>query len=294
MLILEDLRQLLESTPDEIIRQLLERTGYRRMLKESSDLDDQERLANVEELVTAAHQFHSEDSSRTIADFLENITLASDVDGWDEKQDCVSVMTLHAAKGLSSDRLHAGSRSREFSRTNAASRRRRPRGRATTRLRRHHAARCRKFTSPTPVREFRGQTLYAVGSMFLEELPKDEVKEVDLSSSGGGTRRAMDAWRGSSSSASRGWYDAGTFNKPRPDPRPAPRIDTPHFIPTGPAGDPSAYAEGMLVQHDSYGVGQIMEISGNGALKKIKIRFSQAGIRTFIADKAKLTVVKKQ
>ena len=33
-------------------------------------------------------------------DFLEQITLASDVDGWDERQDCVSVMTLHAAKGL--------------------------------------------------------------------------------------------------------------------------------------------------------------------------------------------------
>ncbi len=56
------------------------------MLKESDDLEDQERLANIEELITAAHQFHEEDNSRTIADFLENITLASDVDGWDETQ----------------------------------------------------------------------------------------------------------------------------------------------------------------------------------------------------------------
>ena len=62
--------------------------------------EDQERLANIEELITAAKQFADEDDSRTIADFLENITLASDVDGWDERQDRVSVMTLHAAKGL--------------------------------------------------------------------------------------------------------------------------------------------------------------------------------------------------
>src|SRR5439155_10040436 len=56
--------------------------------------------ANIEELVTAAKQFAAEDSNRTIGDFLENITLASDVDGWDEQQECVSIMTLHASKGL--------------------------------------------------------------------------------------------------------------------------------------------------------------------------------------------------
>ena len=54
--------------------------------------EDQERLANIEELITAAKQFSEEDSSRTIGDFLENITLASDVDGWDERQDCVSTV----------------------------------------------------------------------------------------------------------------------------------------------------------------------------------------------------------
>ena len=86
--------------PDEVIRQVIEKSGYRAMLKNSGDEDDQERLANVEELITAARQFAAEDSSQTIGDFLEQITLASDVDGWDEQQDCVSVMTLHAAKGL--------------------------------------------------------------------------------------------------------------------------------------------------------------------------------------------------
>ena len=95
-----DLRQHLEDPPDEVIRQVLEHSGYRQMLLDSQDEDDQERLANIEELITAAQQFAAEDDSRTIGDFLEQITLASDVDGWDEQQDCVSVMTLHAAKGL--------------------------------------------------------------------------------------------------------------------------------------------------------------------------------------------------
>jgi DNA helicase-2/ATP-dependent DNA helicase PcrA len=99
-LMMSELRQVLEATHDEVMRQVLDRSGYRVALKQSTDPEDQERLANIEELITAAHQFHAEDNSRTIADFIENITLASDVDGWDEKQDCVAVMTLHAAKGL--------------------------------------------------------------------------------------------------------------------------------------------------------------------------------------------------
>src|SRR5438105_9966511 len=70
------------------------------MLRQGTEGEEEERLGNGEEVVTAGHQFQEEDSSRTIADFLENITLASDIDSWDEKQDCVAVMTLHAAKGL--------------------------------------------------------------------------------------------------------------------------------------------------------------------------------------------------
>ncbi len=70
------------------------------MLMDSNDNEDQERLANIEELITAAKQFAAEEVGRTIGDFLENITLASDLDSWDERQDCVSIMTMHAAKGL--------------------------------------------------------------------------------------------------------------------------------------------------------------------------------------------------
>ena len=84
----------------EIIIQVIERSGYALMLRESKDEEDQERYENIQELVTAAGQFAREDPERTIGDFLETIALASDVDGWDEVQDCVSVMTLHAAKGL--------------------------------------------------------------------------------------------------------------------------------------------------------------------------------------------------
>src|SRR5262249_52972863 len=98
--LMDDLRKYLDAPPDEAISQVLDKSGKRRARKSSQGEEDQNRLANVEELITAAKQFAGEDESRTITDFLESITLASDVDGWDEQQDCVSIMTLHAAKGL--------------------------------------------------------------------------------------------------------------------------------------------------------------------------------------------------
>src|SRR4051794_29265534 len=95
-----ELRGMVESPPEEVIRAVLDKSGYREMLRASANDDDIDRLANVEELITSAKQFAADDGTRTIRDFLEQITLASDVDSWDERQDCVSVMTLHAAKGL--------------------------------------------------------------------------------------------------------------------------------------------------------------------------------------------------
>ena len=89
----------------DLIEAVLEKTGYRRMLAESDDADgDEDRLANVEELVTAARQsdesFMPADGEDALGAFLETTALVSDTDVWDAQDDRVSLMTLHAAKGL--------------------------------------------------------------------------------------------------------------------------------------------------------------------------------------------------
>jgi DNA helicase-2/ATP-dependent DNA helicase PcrA len=282
---MQELRPLVEATPDEVIRQVLDRTGYRRMLKDSGDAEDQERLANIEELITAAHQFHQEDTSRTIADFLENITLASDVDGWDERQDLVSVMTLHAAKGLEFPVVYMLANEqgilpheRSLAKDDDLEEERRLAFVGITR------AKEELYLTHARLREFRGQTLYAVPSMFLEELPPEGVENIDLSATAAGTRRAMDYWRGTTSAAGKGWYDAGI-------PVPKARTSKEEAASTS-AATGAGYSEGMLVEHERYGRGRITEVSGHGAMRKVKIRFA-SGERAFIADKAKLAVVKK-
>src|SRR5438552_1317933 len=66
------------------------------------------------------------------------------------------------------------------------------------------------------LREFRGNTLYAVPSMFLEELPGDATRALDLSAAAGGTQQALDFWRGGSAAARQGWTDAGVHPPPPP------------------------------------------------------------------------------
>jgi DNA helicase-2/ATP-dependent DNA helicase PcrA len=288
--LVEELRGLIDvSTPDEVIRQVLDRSGYRKMLRETDDTEDGERLANVEELITAAHQFYVEDSSRTLADFLENITLASDVDGWNEEQDCVSVMTLHSAKGLEFPVVYLLAveqgilpHERSLERNDELEEERRLAFVGITRAEEEmYLTHCR-------MREFRGQTLYAMPSMFLGELPPDGIEEVDLSAS---MNRSPERWRSATATASKGWYDTGAFNQPTKR-DPAAVAIAAALGGAAPATD--SFAEGMLVQHENYGVGKVVSISGHGVLRKVKVRFSQAGERSFLADKAKLAIVEKR
>ena len=85
---------------------VLDKTGYRRMLSEEGDDEGgEDRLANVEELVTAARQCDETFQPAVPGDdalgaFLETTALVADTDVWDAEQNRVSLMTLHAAKGL--------------------------------------------------------------------------------------------------------------------------------------------------------------------------------------------------
>jgi DNA helicase-2/ATP-dependent DNA helicase PcrA len=275
--IMADLRQHLEDPPDDVIRQVLEKSGYRAMLSGSKDEDDAERLANIEELITAARQFAPDDESRTIADFLEQITLASDVDSYDEQQDAVSVMTLHAAKGLEFPVVYMLAveqgllpHERSLAKDDDVEEERRLCFVGMTR------AKQELFLSHARLREFRGQAMYAVPSMFLDELPHDAdtVESVDLSHHSGGPQ-SPDYWRGGSAAADEGWHDAGYSPRTKATAKP----------------DENGYAVGAIVEHDGYGRGQILDLSGHGALRRIKIRFDRAGEKTFVVEKVKLTVI---
>ena len=278
--LMSELRAQHEQPPHELIRLVIDKTGYAKMLRDSDEPEDADRLANIEELVTAAKQFHDENPDRTITDFLEQITLASDVDGWDETADHVSVMTLHASKGLEFPVVYILAveqgilpHERSLAKDEDVEEERRLCFVGMTRAMKE------LYLTHSRMRFYRGNENYCVPSGFLQELPPD-VEHVDVSHARNPLRSAADEWRARVGPAARGWADTGA----RPQ-KPA------ELKPTIPDPPDTGLAVGLLVQHEEYGLGTVTDVSGFGALRKVKIRFPSHGEKTFLADKVKLKVV---
>ena len=282
-----ELRASLEFPPHELIRLVLEKSGYAAMLRESGEDEDSDRLANVEELVTAAKQYYEEDPTRTLTDFLEQITLASDVDGWDEQADHVSVMTLHSSKGLEFPvvyilAMEEGLLPHERSMTNPEELEEERRlcfvgmTRAMKELCLCHAR----------MRDYRGQTRYAIPSSFLNELPRN-VETVDLSMARNFARSAADDWRAKTALATKDRSALGAL------PYSASRKET-ELTPSIPDAPDTGLAVGALVQHESYGIGTVKDLSGFGAMRRVRIWFPMEGEKVFVTDKVRLKVVTRK
>jgi DNA helicase-2/ATP-dependent DNA helicase PcrA len=283
-----DLRTKLDLPPHELVRVVLEKTGYTAMLRESGDEDDAERLANVEDLVSAAKQFHDTNPESTIGDFLEQITLASDVDGWDEQADHVSVMTLHASKGLEFPVVYVLAveqgllpHERSLANDEEVEEERRLCFVGMTRAMKE------LYLCHARMREFRGQNNYCIPSTFIGELPR-EVQAGGTGMARNAARTAADEWRAKVAPAAKDWADTGARpflppKKPHPD-----------LKPTIPDLPETGLAVGVLVQHEEFGAGRVTFVGGYGALRLVKVRFATHGERPFSGDKIKLKIITRK
>lgn len=89
----------------ELVEDILERSGYRKMYENEQSLEAQSRLENIEELLSVTQHFEKENEDTSLIAFLTDLTLEADIDRLDaddaqEPADAVSLMTLHSAKGL--------------------------------------------------------------------------------------------------------------------------------------------------------------------------------------------------
>lgn len=89
-----------EYTITELIKHTLKETGYTKALEDENSIEAENRIENLEEFLTVAVQFEEEEADDDLSTFLEGITLSSDIDGMDDEEESVTLMTLHSAKGL--------------------------------------------------------------------------------------------------------------------------------------------------------------------------------------------------
>lgn len=84
----------------ELIKETLNKTGYTKALENENSVEAETRIQNLEEFLTVAMEFEEESAENSLGEFLEGITLSSDIDGMEDEEDSVTLMTLHSAKGL--------------------------------------------------------------------------------------------------------------------------------------------------------------------------------------------------
>ena len=84
----------------DLIKETLKRSGYTQALENENTIEAENRIENLDEFLTVAIEFEDESADNKLSDFLEGITLSSDIDNMEEAEETVTLMTLHSAKGL--------------------------------------------------------------------------------------------------------------------------------------------------------------------------------------------------
>ena len=84
----------------DLIKETLRKSGYIKALENENTIEAENRIENLDEFLTVAIEFEEEEAENGLSQFLEGITLSSDIDDLDEDADYVTLMTLHSAKGL--------------------------------------------------------------------------------------------------------------------------------------------------------------------------------------------------
>jgi DNA helicase-2/ATP-dependent DNA helicase PcrA len=260
-------RRAQDSPPSELVQRVMEQSGYvAELIAEASD-ESEERRRNLQELVNAALQYQEENEEGSLEGFLASAALASDADSKDTAADRVTLMTLHASKGLEfpvvflvglEQGLFPSYRSLEDPAALEEERRLCYVGltRAKERLFLSHASERRLWG---------GMREPAVPSVFLGELPA-ELLQGDLPQSGGAAirreqrlERLTRVDRDDSRRVAAGGEAARPTNAVRRH---------------GPA---RAWAVGDPVRHASFGVGTITHLFGSGERLSLAVKFEGMG-----------------
>ncbi len=99
--VIQTLRRMSENTPvSDLVKETLERSGYMEALKSERTMEARGRIENLEELVSVATMFDTQAEDTSLEAFLSQVALVSDIDALEEDAQPVTLMTLHAAKGL--------------------------------------------------------------------------------------------------------------------------------------------------------------------------------------------------
>jgi DNA helicase-2/ATP-dependent DNA helicase PcrA len=268
------------------LERVLDRSGYLDHLQADRSEEAEDRLKNLQELVSAAREYESQDDEATLGGFVDRLSLLSEAD--EEQGTCTArvwLMTLHAAKGLEfplvviagmEDGLFPHARSREDAADLEEERRLCYVGmtRAEDRLILTGAARRRVF----------GEYQQTQLSRFLDEIPAHLIERQE------GSFSQPAAYRVGAEGSGRGSWGRrpAAAGPPTPGRAADPHAQTTAWRPEDEDQSGDGLRAGMRVRHPHFGIGQVLSVEGSHDETKLTVRFASVGQKKLVARFARL------
>lgn len=273
--IFEVIGKLDEITIRELIEELVTKSGYLDELKSSGDPQDESRIENINEFLSVAEDFAKDNpNEQSLEDFLAHVALVADIDDADLKEDSVTLMTLHSAKGLEFPivflvGLEEGvfPHARTLMNDEEIEEERRLCYVGITR------AECRLFVSNARTRMLFGRTEYHPVSRFLKEIPRN-LLSIYKRNAGMQPKNVQTPPRREPLPTKNNWY------QPMP---------TQSFVPKDNSASQS-FKAGDKVEHKKFGIGTVVAVKNSTDGQELNIAFAGAGIRSLLT---KYAVLKK-
>lgn len=247
----------------ELTSALLDELGILRMYKEEGTSESMQRYDNIQELISAVHEYSKSNPKNSLEDFLAEVSLIAGVDQYNEKVNSVTLMTVHSAKGLEFPIVFVTGLeedifplSQKFDQDSKLEEERRLFYVAVTR------AKEKVFLSYARSRYRFGEVAYQSKSRFLDELDESTVEEMD----GSGAKKA--------GRRKKVYYDE-FYQESYDD------FDQ----------DRRSLRVGSRVTHQIFGIGKILQIVGTGDLQRVTIAFEKVGTKQLLSKFANLKLV---
>ena len=271
-----ELRSFAENnSPDLLYDELLEKTGYLRMLEQSEDPKDESRAENVRELKSSILSFMKDSGDLSLEGYLANVALYTDLDNYDRDADCVVMMTMHSAKGLEfptvflvgmEEGIFPGMRA--IGEPEEMEEERRLCYVAITRAKEQLYLLCARQ------RMLFGRTTSNRVSRFVDEIPEEHIKK-NIPKGYGYRERSHDLGFAYRAEPSRNYRVSA----------PTPRASAPAAA--------ASFALGDNVRHKAFGSGVIVKMTPMGGDYLIEVNFEQIGTKKLMLRAAAQHMVKE-